>query len=121
MPDAHNRIDASPMDQLEQAQFFKDCRHRLGMSVRDLQVELCFLDEQTILKIEDGRYTIHGATWVALMYVLDENGHEELADRVHALVEGLRDQIGVKRTARWQKWQDRKKQRYGDSPLEAAG
>jgi glycerol kinase len=106
-----------PVDQPEpiRAQLLKTCRHRLGMSVRDFQVELCFRDAKTVLRMEAGELTIHGATWVALMYLLDEHQHEDLADQIHDLVEVMRDDLDEKRTEKWNRWQEKKRQRLDRS------
>lgn len=103
------------MDKSAQAKLLKECRRELGMSVKEFQLMLCFRDERIVRRLEAGEIDIHGSTWVALMYVLDEEGHEDLADRVFSIIENLRDEADEKLAAKWAQWEEKKRRRSQES------
>lgn len=101
------------MDQSAQAHLLRICRRRLGMSVRELQVELCFKNPRTVRRMETGESEILGPTWIALMYILDERGEDDLADRIQEIVDARQKLLDEKQEEKWRKWEDIKKTRIG--------
>jgi hypothetical protein len=97
---------------INEADLFKVCRIRLGMSIPDLQVVLCLPDDRPVRRIEYGDLPVLGATWVALMYMLDEDSHDDLAAQIEELLEARRDQIEAKLSDKWQRWQVEKRRRH---------
>lgn len=101
------------MDQSAQADLLRICRRRLGMSVRELQVELCFKNPRTVRRMEAGEAEILGPTWIALMYILDERGEEDLADRIQEIVSARQKLLDEERAEKWRQWEDIKRSRTG--------
>ena len=87
---------------MNHAQLFKEARDALGLTVRDMQRELCIADERTVRRIESGEITVYGPTWVAIYYILmefsdrastDDRAVEmtTLADRIMSYAESMHD------------------------------
>lgn len=61
------------------ARLFRQCRRALQLSVEEMQDAICILDKTTILRIERGQIDVQGPTWVAISFLLDDEGRHEIA------------------------------------------
>lgn len=98
------------------AALFEECRQALRMTLTDIQDLLCILDLTSIRRMQTGENSIHGPTWVALWYRLDQELDDNpsnaaeihtLMDRVEAQTDAIGKIIQERRALDDQKYQER--------------
>ena len=88
--------------------FLKTCRHSLGYTVREMQLELCLKDELTIRRMEDGKIDVQGPTWVAILSMLDREGITDLAKQLQGIVDAIRARADDKNVEKENRFQAKK-------------